>query len=291
MMWLGRGKRPRARVAAQWLAHAVAALMLGFAGVASGTIAALEAGEPLTGRVVRVIDGDTIAVRIDKKVLTVRYIGINTREAKMPADSMIAGPTEAAEFNRALVLGQTVRLEMDQQEKDPQGRTLAYVYVGDLMVNAEMVANGYAAVAITPPNAMHQDMLQQLQRQARLLKVGRWRDSPYVSSREPTRKPGTAAQAAAAGSGGGRPLPDAATVRLRGPAGGRAARCMDMSDLAPGEGRAAARLERARVPPALAPRATPRPSPTAATPAPRKPARTAGAARSADPRAQPPGGR
>jgi len=207
MMWLGRGRRSSARVAAQWLAHAVAALMLGFAGVASGTIAALEAGEPLTGRVVRVIDGDTIAVRIDKKVLTVRYIGINTREAKMPADSMIAGPTEAAEFNRALVLGQTVRLEMDQQEKDPQGRTLAYVYVGDLMVNAEMVANGYAAVAITPPNAMHQDMLQQLQRQARLLKVGRWRDSPYVSSREPTRKPGTAAQAAAVGSGGGRPLP------------------------------------------------------------------------------------
>ena len=63
--------------------------MLGFAGVASGTIAALEAGEPLTGRVVRVIDGDTIAVRIDKKVLTVRYIGVNTRESKMPADSMV----------------------------------------------------------------------------------------------------------------------------------------------------------------------------------------------------------
>jgi micrococcal nuclease len=67
----------------QWLAHAIAALVLGFAGVASGTIAALEAGEPLTGRVVRVIDGDTIAVRIDKKVLTVRYIGVNTRESKI----------------------------------------------------------------------------------------------------------------------------------------------------------------------------------------------------------------
>ena len=179
--------------------------MLGFAGVASGTIAALEAGEPLTGRVVRVIDGDTIAVRIDKKVLTVRYIGINTREAKMPADSMIAGPTEAAEFNRALVLGQTVRLEMDQQEKDAQGRTLAYVYVGDLMVNAEMVANGYASVAITPPNAMHEDMLQQLQRQARLLKVGRWRDSPYISSREPARK-GGATQSASVSPAGSRQI-------------------------------------------------------------------------------------
>ncbi len=203
MKWLGLGGCSRGRLVAQGLAHAILAAMLGFAGVASGTIAALEAGEPLTGRVVRVIDGDTIAVRIDKKVLTVRYIGINTREFKMPADSMIAGPTEAAEFNRALVLGQTVRLEMDQQEKDAQGRTLAYVYVGDLMVNAEMVANGYAAVSITPPNAMHEDMLQQFQRQARLLKVGRWRDSPYIS-REPVRKPSSPSQSASTAPTGSR---------------------------------------------------------------------------------------
>jgi|SoiMetStandDraft_5_1073268.scaffolds.fasta_scaffold01839_3 micrococcal nuclease len=198
-----RGRGPRGRLVVQWLAHAIAALVLGFAGVASGTIAALEAGEPLTGRVVRVIDGDTIAVRIDKKVLTVRYIGVNTRESKMPADSMIAGPTESAEFNRALVLGQTVRLEVDQQEKDAQGRTLAYVYVGDLMVNAEMVANGYASVAIAPPNAKHEEMLQHLQRQARLLKVGRWRDSPYIS-REPARRPSAPSQSASTVPAGAR---------------------------------------------------------------------------------------
>ena len=185
----GRTVRRRAgRAAARWLAHAVLGLILAIAGVASGTIVALEAGEPLTGRVVRVIDGETIAVRIDKKVLTVRYIGVTTREARMPADSMIAGPAEAAEFNRALVLGQTVRLELDAQEKDAQGRTLAYVYVGDLMVNAEMVANGYASVAVKEPNVQFQEMLQGYERQARLLKVGRWRDSPYIS-REPTRRP------------------------------------------------------------------------------------------------------
>jgi micrococcal nuclease len=166
--------------------------------VASGTIAALEARDSLTGRVVRVMDGETIAVRVDKRVLTVRYIGINTRDARMPADSMIAGPAEAAEFNRALVLGQTVRVELDAQEKDAQGRTLAYVYVGDLMVNAEMVANGYASVAITQPNVTHEEMLQHFQRQARLLKVGRWRDTPYLS-REPTRRPTPPNQSASAG--------------------------------------------------------------------------------------------
>jgi micrococcal nuclease len=203
----GYWTRRTVRAVARWLPHAILALILGFAGVASGTIAALEARESLAGRVVRVVDGDTIAVRIDdKKVLTVRYIGINTRDTRMPADGIIAGPAEAAEFNRALVLGQTVRLELDAQERDAQGRTLAYVYVGDLMVNAEMVANGYAAVAITQPNVTHEEMLQQLQRQARLLKVGRWRDSPYIS-REPARRPiASPSQSASAGAGASRPV-------------------------------------------------------------------------------------
>lgn len=175
----------------RWVARAIGFALLGIAAVAGATVGLEAQGrQPLTGRVVRVMDGDTIAVRVDKRVFTVRYIGTNTRDARMPGDSVDAGPTEAAEFNRALVLGQTVRLEMDAQEKDAQGRLLAYVYVGDLMVNAELVANGYAEVAIKPPNVMHEEMLQQLQRQARLLKVGRWRDSPYVGREPGSRRAG-----------------------------------------------------------------------------------------------------
>ena len=179
------------RCGVRWVARAIGFALLGIAAVAGATVGLEAQGrQPLTGRVVRVMDGDTIAVRVDKRVFTVRYIGTNTRDARMPGDSVDAGPTEAAEFNRALVLGQTVRLEMDVQEKDAQGRLLAYVYVGDLMVNAELVANGYAEVAIKPPNVMHEEMLQQLQRQARLLKVGRWRDSPYVGREPGSRRAG-----------------------------------------------------------------------------------------------------
>lgn len=191
--------QPKGRRGVRWVARAVGFALLGIAAVAGATVG-LEAGEPLAGRVVRVMDGDTIAVRVDKRVITVRYIGVNTRDTRMPGDSVNAGPTEAAEFNRALVLGQTVRLEMDAQEKDAQGRMLAYVYVGDLMVNAELVANGYASVATNPPNVLHEEMLQHLQRQARLLKVGRWRDSPYVG-REPgsRRAPAASKQSASVG--------------------------------------------------------------------------------------------
>ena len=169
--------QPTGRRWVRWVARAMGLALLGVAAVAGATIG-LEAREPLSGRVVRVMDGDTIAVRVDKRVLTVRYIGINTRDVRMPGDSMSAGPTEAAEFNRALVLGQTVRLEMDAQEKDAQGRMLAYVYVGDLMVNAELVRLGYAHAMTVPPNVAHASRFVSLERQAREAGRGLWAPSP-----------------------------------------------------------------------------------------------------------------
>ena len=75
--------QPTGRRWVHWVARAMGLALLGVAAVAGATIG-LEAREPLSGRVVRVMDGDTIAVRVDKRVLTVRYIGINTRDTRMP---------------------------------------------------------------------------------------------------------------------------------------------------------------------------------------------------------------
>jgi micrococcal nuclease len=90
--------------------------------------------------VVKVIDGDTIHVRIGKQDERVRYIGHERARAASPTLGEQPGGREAAEANRKLVEGQTVRLGLDVQERDRYGRLLAYVYVGDTMVNAELVA-------------------------------------------------------------------------------------------------------------------------------------------------------
>jgi micrococcal nuclease len=128
----------------------------------------------LTGQVLRVIDGDTIRVRIGNREERVRYIGMNTPELHHPEKGLEPFGREAAESNRALVGDQTVRLELDVQERDKYGRLLAYVYLGDTMVNAELVANGYAQVMTIPPNVRHQDLFLKLQREARLLQLGLW---------------------------------------------------------------------------------------------------------------------
>ncbi len=123
------------------------------------------------GNVVHVVDGDTIDVRIGPSTQRVRYIGMNAPEPNQP------GGREATEANRGLVGGQTVRLELDVQEQDRYRRLLAYVYVGDMLVNAELVAQGYAQVMTIPPNVRHQDLFVRLQREARLLQLGLWRDT------------------------------------------------------------------------------------------------------------------
>jgi len=82
---------------------------------------------------------------------------------------------EAAEANRKLVDGKTVRLEFDVQQFDKYGLTLAYVYLDDgTFVNAWMVENGYAMVMTMPPNVKHQGLFLKLQREAREAKRGLW---------------------------------------------------------------------------------------------------------------------
>ena len=130
---------------------------------------------PVAGTVVRVVDGDTIHVRIGARVEKVRYIGVNTPEAHHPTRGEEPGGREAAQVNRRLVEGQAIRLELDVQERDRYGRLLAYVWVGDLMINAELVRLGYAQVMTIPPNVRYQEVFLKLQREAREAGRGLWR--------------------------------------------------------------------------------------------------------------------
>ncbi len=129
----------------------------------------------LEGTVVRVVDGDTIHVRIGDRVEKVRYIGVNTPEVHHPTKGEEPGGREASEVNRRLVTGKHVRLELDVQERDRYGRLLAYVWAGEIMVNAELVRLGYAQVMTIPPNVRYQEMFVKLQREAREAGRGLWR--------------------------------------------------------------------------------------------------------------------
>jgi micrococcal nuclease len=129
----------------------------------------------LAGVVVKVVDGDTIHVRLHDRVEKVRYIGVNTPELRHPTQGEQAGSREARDANRRLVASRQVRLELDTRERDRYGRLLAYVWVGETMVNAELVDLGYAQVMTVPPNVRYQQLFLRLQRDAREAGRGLWR--------------------------------------------------------------------------------------------------------------------
>jgi len=88
-----------------------------------------ESAVPLEGTVVRIVDGDTIHVKVGERVEKVRYIGMNTPEVHHPTRGEEPGGREATEANRRLVAGKRVRLETDVQARD-RLRPAAGVRVG-----------------------------------------------------------------------------------------------------------------------------------------------------------------
>ena len=143
-------------------------------------------GETRSGRVRRVIDGDTFHMTDGTKV---RLVGINTPEKGTPLAK------EATESLRTMVADREVTLAFDVERTDQYGRTLAYVYVGELFVNAEQARLGLAYFYKWEPNTRHADLIRDLQREARSASRGLWSlpvkgEDHYFLSRHHFHRPG-----------------------------------------------------------------------------------------------------
>jgi micrococcal nuclease len=116
-----------------------------------------SAGGDGQASVVRVVDGDTVAVRVGGREETVRLIGIDTPETVDPRSPVECFGKEASDRAKALLPeGTGVRLVADVEPRDRYDRLLAYVYRDDgTFVNLALVEDGYASVATYPPNVAH----------------------------------------------------------------------------------------------------------------------------------------
>jgi micrococcal nuclease len=131
-------------------------------------------GADTPGRVVRVVDGDTIDVATESGKERIRYIGIDTPESKKPGVPVQCFALKAAAKNKRLVDGKKVTLHYDVERHDRYGRTLAYVTVGKISVQETLVRGGYARAKAYPPNTRHRDQFERLERRARAAGRGMW---------------------------------------------------------------------------------------------------------------------
>src|SRR4051812_41254883 len=158
------------------------ALVIGIAVAAAAAVVAgggEDAGGPgatSEAAVVRVVDGDTIAVRLGGRDERVRYIGVDTPESVKPGTPVQCFAHAAATENARLVAGERIKLVRDVEERDRFGRLLAYVYRlrDGQFVNAELVRRGYARPLTIPPNVRFADRFAGLARAARAAGRGLW---------------------------------------------------------------------------------------------------------------------
>jgi len=158
-----------------WLVLAVAGLagrsLLGADDEQAGPRRSTEA------TVVRVVDGDTIRVRLASgAVERVRYIGVDTPESVKPDTPVQCFAKAASAFNERLVAGRRVTLVGDVEPRDRYGRILAYVYrrPDGLFVNAELVRGGYARPLTIPPDVRFSARFARLAEEARRAGRGLW---------------------------------------------------------------------------------------------------------------------
>jgi micrococcal nuclease len=130
-----RWREPRASRKA-WIAVAAVVCLVGLR-IVQSTIGSSAPRELAAGehRVSAVIDGDTIELAGQARV---RLIGVDTPEIAEPLGA------EASEFTKRFTGGGMVRIEVDRERVDRFGRFLAYVWVGDRLLNEELVRAGLA---------------------------------------------------------------------------------------------------------------------------------------------------
>lgn len=140
----------------------------------------------LTGQVTWVYDGDTLKV---ENIGKIRLIGIDTPETKAsPRDRFYSRDfqikpgklrqiaRQAKNYNIHYVKGKTVKLELDQTERDKYNRLLAYVYLPDgEMLNLLLLKKGLASV-FRRYDFIYKKNFLKAEKKARKMRLGLWND-------------------------------------------------------------------------------------------------------------------
>lgn len=136
----------------------------------SSTPRPLEAG---VYRIAKVIDGDTFGI-VDGQE-RIRLIGADTPETVHPKRPVELWGPEATLFTKDFLAGGEVRLEFDGPSRDKYGRILAYAWVGDRMLNEELIRAGLAsAEPWYPYSAAMKDRFRRAEGEARAARRGIW---------------------------------------------------------------------------------------------------------------------
>ncbi len=127
------------------------------------------------------IDGDTIRAIIDGKKERIRFIAINSPETKYSTkDKDEPYAKEASDYTCNLLLnGKVVEIEYDEKSNktDKYGRVLGWIFIDDVLLQKELVRQGYAKVDYIYDKYKYVDELKKEESNAKKNKLGIWSET------------------------------------------------------------------------------------------------------------------
>ncbi len=130
-------------------------------------------------KLVSTVDGDTAKFEMNGEQVTVRFLGINTKETVDPEIGEEAWGKEASNFTKEkLQNANKIELEFDSSsnEKDKYDRYLAWIWVDDELLQNLLVENGLAENYMLQNNYKYAGTLQESEEMAKNNKLGIWSD-------------------------------------------------------------------------------------------------------------------
>jgi len=151
--------------------------------------------EDFAGRIVGVIDGDTVDLLTDAKVLMrIRLSGIDAPEKKQPFGNAAKRMLSALTFDRRVVVS--------AKKKDRYGRYVGKVFVGGTDANLQMVQHGLAwhyKKYERQQSSEDRVLYAEAELKAKAKRIGVWADKDSVAPWD-FRQPNRGRSRAAAGS-------------------------------------------------------------------------------------------
>ena len=123
------------------------------------------------------VDGDTIKVYLKGKEETVRLLAIDTPESVKPDTEVAYYGKEASEYTcNKIKKAKKIELEYDKNsdKRDRYDRILAWVFIDNKLLQAQLVEYGYARVAYLYDNYKYADILKEKQTLASAQDIGIW---------------------------------------------------------------------------------------------------------------------
>ena len=137
-----------------------------------------QANQPGLYRIDHFVDGDTIAVKMNGAVETVRMIGVDTPETHRPNTPVQCYGPEAADYTKKVIGRGSVRLEADPLDtnRDRYDRLLRYVFLPDgSLLETKLITEGYGFAYTLFPFEKKAEF-QTYQDQAQAAHKGLWSD-------------------------------------------------------------------------------------------------------------------